>query len=271
MSTEAPTAETTVPVTPAPEVKPQPTEAQVRYEARLEELAKADRAVKAEAREAAALKQKYARYEGIDERLGKGEIGPVLRQLLADKYNPDLLVTLADDLAPRERPVQEVVDEALSRKDRERAQAAEAERTQAAVASQAAADAEVATFMKRSADYLKGNAGKYPLIAAWDVPMDRYNALLLEHIEKHNTIPEPEVLFPLIEEEHRARARKAGLLREEREVSLEEHVAAGRERGRAPSVVAPPMSAAGKSGYDIALENLDRYDREQRERLRYRP
>jgi hypothetical protein len=261
------TATSTVPA------KTTPTKAQQDFEAKLEQLATLDLSVKQQAREVAKAKAQLDRYRPIDEHLTKGEIKAAARKFFGERYTADLLLELADDFAPEEVSVEDRVKRTLEAERKAAEDAATKRAEEQAGADKAAVDTETKNYLVATADHLRTNKGKYPLICAWDDDPDvnhegMIDKIWRDHYAKTGEVLEPDKVLAQVEARHLARIQKTSFApRVERELSLEEHA------GNSPPVetqrpLAPPPLAKPLTGADEARARLEAYDRDQEQRAR---
>ena len=214
--------------------------AQQDFEAKLEELATLDLSVKEQAKEIAKAKARLDRYTPIDEHLDKGEIRAAVKKFLGDRYTPDLLLELADDFAPEEISVEERVKRTLAEETKKTEEAEQKKKDAAAAAAKAAVETETTNYLTATADHLRKNRDKYPLIVAWDDDPDVDHEAMIDkiwrdHYAKTNEVLDPEKVLELVEARHLARIKKTSFgPREEREPTLEEVA------GNAPAADPPP-------------------------------
>jgi hypothetical protein len=226
------------------------------------------------------------RYLAATEHLGKKERAAAVEKLLGT-IDEDLLFDLAQKVgvvaeqgekppepaAPAAQTVKDLVAAELASRDRVAADK-KAEDDKKAAETQAAADqAEVDTWMKRSATALRTEIDNYPWIKAWGCDAAQYQKLTVDWIEKNKALPEPAQILQLIEDEHIARHRKSpGAPKEPPPLDeLEDpagQAAATYERHRPPG---PRVTQDDKiiDPVDQARAELDAYDRQQQQRLRW--
>lgn len=280
--TAAPVTETTPTETPAGDkpTTPAPSKFEQDRERALAEIGEKDRAHKESVRAHEADLAELARLRELDKLIETGGAPAYLRKRLGEKYTEDVLVDLADDLSPRkDKPVKDQVAEELTRREQEAAERKKTEEAAAGAKLQEEAEAELETFIGRSAEFRKEHAAEFPMSSR---PLEgrkkvlrdaRYNELIGEWCEKHGTAPQPSDLFPLLEAELRSdaeeAARAAGLVRAA--PSLEDDVLPTERRRPEPTVTVinggaggGPMTAAQRAAAD-----LEAYDREQQQRIRY--
>ncbi len=261
----------TAPTTASNGQKPTPSKAQQDFEAKLEQLATLDLSVKEQAREVAKAKARLDRYTPLDEQLSKGEIKAAAKAFFGDKYTPDLLLELADDFAPEEISVEERVKRTLEAERKAGEEIARRKGEEKTAADKSAVDTETKGYLGATAEHLRTNKEKYPLICAWDSDPDVNHEAMIdkiwrEHYGKTGEVLDPDKVLEQVEARHLARIKKTSFgPKEHREPTLEEHA------GNAPPLEAPrPLAALVNnkpvSGADEARARLEAYDREQAQR-----
>jgi hypothetical protein len=281
---EAPPPPADLSADPAP-APPQPEKrAPKDLDARFEEVLVADRAAKASQkaadialktatdREAKALEleKKLARYNSIDEHLSKGERAAAIKALLG-KIDDDILYDLAPLVETKEMTVEEAVEAALAAKERKALEAATTKAEADAAAAQTTADATVTEYLVRSASYLKANLATFPLIKALGCDHIKYQTLSADWIESKGTAPEPQDILQLIEAEHLSKIKNTPYgPKEEPNLSLEDHAAATFERHRPKGKPVERLDTGRMSGAEEAIQNLERYEQEKRNKLTWR-
>lgn len=250
--------------------KTPPSKAQQDFEAKLEELAKLDLSVKQQAKEVAKAKAQLERYLPLDEHLTKGELRAAAKKFFGQKYTPELLLELADDFAPEEVSVEERVKRTLDAERKAADDKAKKEADDKAANEKAAVETETKAYLTATADHLRKNQAKYPLICAWDDDPDIDHEKIIDrtwrdHYAKTGQVLDPDKVLEIVEASHLARIKKTSFgPKEQREQTLEEH--AGVAARPAPSAAPPPPNGRPKTGVEEAYANLEAYEREQRQR-----
>lgn len=258
----------------------------VDLDARLEEVlaesrrvADLDKVVATRLKKAEELEAKWGVKGLIDQHLAKGDRKAAVKALLDGKLDEDLLFDLAQELAavpgetaqPKPAPsIEEQVAAVIAAREKAAEEKKAADDKAKAEADSKAATEQMDGFLTRSATHLKGNLDKFPFIAAWGCDTARYTQLLIEHAEKNHVMPEPEALLQVMEDEHRAKWAKSPYAPKEAPPveDLDAHVAAAYQRNRPPPGAEQPP-ARPKTALELAREELQAYDREQADRVRY--
>jgi hypothetical protein len=260
----------------------------VDLDARLEEVLAESRRVSDLDKQAAARLKKAEELEAkwgtkglIDEHLKKGDRKAAVKALLDGKLDEELLFDLASELAaatspgaetaqPKTPSLEEQVAAIMAAREKEAADKKAAEDKVKAEADQKAAQQQLDTSLTGAAKYLKENYDKFPFLKAWGCPPERYTELLLQHAEKTGQLPEPQVLLQAMEDEHLAKWKKSPHAPAEAPAveDLDAHVARAYERHKPPPG-AEQTPARPKTALEMAREELQAYDREQAERIRY--
>jgi len=276
-----PTAPSTEAGSSAPITTPKvaPTKAQHDFEAKLEELATLDLSVKQRAKAIDLAKAKLDRFTPIDEHLTKKEYRAAVKALLGEAYTPDLLLELADDFAPTEVPVEEQVKRAFEAEKKVQEETAKKKADDQAENARLAVETETKAYLTATADFLRKNQDKYPMICAWDGDPDIDHERIIDkawrdHYARTGQIPDPDKVLEQVEAAHVARIKKTKYWPQEPTApSLEE--ATGY---KAPETAAPDPFAAPReiprvvdpnrriSGAEEAAQRLAAYDREQQQR-----
>lgn len=187
------------------------------------------------------LKTKYGKYEELDEPLTKAEtkeakaqaIKPLVKQLLADGYDPSLLIEVfaeevelpLEQIDPADLPkkIPEMISKEVSRleKDRQAREAALAKEIadkktaeeKAAAELKAKEDAETREeyLAEITGDLTGKDAAKFPLCNAWihRITPEKVLAVAAGFAKVNHKAPTAEELFPAIEAEFRAEYDKA--------------------------------------------------------------
>lgn len=276
-------APTTPDATPAPAPDPAPTlKRQVDLDSRLEEVlsesrrvADLDKSVAARLKKAEELETRWGPKAAIDEFLTKGERAAAVKALLGSVTEDDLfsLAALTADQEEQGEPppsIEAQVNTVLAAREKaaedariDQEKAEETQRTQAA-------QTQIDTFLTNSAKFLKANTSQFPFIQAWGCDSQRYTTLMVEQAEKTGAIPEPTEILQKMEDEHRSKWSKSPFAPKALPAldDLDAHVTQV-YRANKPAIPDPtpprPMTA-----YDRAKQELDAYDKEQAERIRYR-
>jgi hypothetical protein len=279
------------PVTPEPGKEP-PKEGDKRppidLDARLEEVlaegrrvSDLDKQVAARLKRAEEIEAKYGpKIPTIDQHMTKGERAAAVKALLDGQIDEDLLFELARDVGVVPADETEKKPEQTTESIEQQVLAVLAAREKAAeekrladdkakeVSDQKAAAEQMDTFLTSSATFLRANLDKFPFIKAWGCDSGRYTALLIEHAEKHHVLPEPEVLLQAMEDEHKAKWMKGPYAPKEPPPleDLDAHVA---RTYREHKPATPDPNPRKLTAYEEAKRDLEAYDREQRERVRY--
>ncbi|HKO86717.1 MAG TPA: hypothetical protein VJ140_19640 [Actinomycetota bacterium] len=258
----------------------------VDLDARLEEVltesrrvADLDKQVAAREKALADREEKWKAKATVDELLAKGDRKGAVRALLDGKVDEELLFDLASELVngatpetgqPKPPPltVEEQVAAVLEAREKAAADKKAAEDKAKQEADTAAARTQMDTFLTSSAAYLKANLDQFPFIKAWGCDSTRYQELLIAHAEKTGQLPEPAVLLKQIEDEHLARWQKSPHAPKAPPPieDLDAHVAATYERNKPTT---PEPAARPRTALEIARAELQEYDRQQAERIRY--
>lgn len=251
--------------------KSEPSKAQLDFERKLEELATLDLSVKQQAKEVAKAKAQLDRYTPLDEHLTKGELRAAAKKFFGEKYTPDLLLELADDFAPEEVSVEERVKRTLEAERKAQEEADKKKADEKAASDKAAVETETKAYLTATADHLRKNRDKYPLIVAWDDDPDIDHERMIDkiwrdHYAQTGEVLDPDKVLEQVEARHMARIKKTSFGPREapRELTLEE-VAGNAPAGEAPK----PLAAAAPrppTGADEALARLEAYDKEQQQR-----
>lgn len=251
--------------------KTAPTKAQHDFEAKLEELATLDLSVKQQAKEVAKAKAQLERYLPIDEHLTKGEVRAAAKKFFGERYTADLLLELADDFAPREVSVEERVKRTLEAERKAADDKAKKEADDKAANEKAAVETETKAYLTATADHLRKNQLKYPLICAWDDDEDINHEAIIDktwraHYQRTGEVLDPDKVLDLVEAAHMARIKKTSFGPKDApaERSLEEH--AGVTPPRQLARPAPPPNGRPKTGVEEAYAALEAYENEQRQR-----
>lgn len=262
--------------------KAAPSKAKADFEAKLEELAEVDLSTKERAKEVEKATLKYQWAAQADEHLSKGELRAALRTFLRDKYTPELLVELAGDFAPEELTVEEQVKRTLAAEQLKKDEAAKKKAEEEVAAELAEYQDQQKRYLGVTANALRLQKDKFPLIVAWDQdPRVDHEKMIRDILEAHMKdpakadIPPPLPLQVLqqIEDGYKAIIERTPYApkKPRDELSFEEHVAESSERARPPAT--PPIVVTDErlSGADEARRRLESEDRErnQRSRLQY--
>ncbi len=248
------------------------SKAQHDFEAKLEELAKLDLSVKQQAKEVAKAKAQLERYLPLDEHLTKGELRAAAKKFFGAKYTPELLLELADDFAPAEEvSVEERVKRTLDAERKAADEKAKKDADDKAANEKAAVETETKAYLTATADHLRKNKERYPLICAWDDDPDINHEAIIdrtwrEHYAKTNQVLDPDKVLDLVEAAHLARIKKTsfGPRDAAAETSLEEHAGVA---PRQPARPAPtPPNGRAKTGVEEAYAALEAYEQEQKQR-----
>lgn len=251
--------------------KPEPTKAQQEFEAKLEELATLDLSVKERAKEIDKAKAKLDRYTPIDEHLTKGELREAAKKFFGEKYTAELLLELADDFAPTELSVEDRVKKTLAEEQRKTEEADKKKKDDEQASALAAVETETKAYLSATADLLRKNKEKYPLIVAWDDDPDIDHEKIIDrmwraHYEKTNEVPDPEKVLEALEATHQGRIKKTRYWpKEPEEMSLEDYAGTAPPKEQ-PRAAPPPIANRQLSGVEEAHARLDAYEREQRHR-----
>ncbi len=253
--------------------KPAPTKAQKDFEARLEELATLDLSVKQQAKEIEKAKAKLDRYTPIDEHLTKGELKAAARKFFGEKYTAELLLELADDFAPEDVPVEEQVKRAFEAEKKAQEEAAKKKADDQVEQNRLAVETETKAYLTATAEHLRKNTAKYPLICAWDDDPDIDHEAIIDrmwraHYKRTGEVPDPEKILEQVEAAHVARIKKTQP-KEQAPPSLEQltGLPAPVEPGFAPREIVRVVDPTRyRSGAEEAADRLAAWDREQAQR-----
>jgi hypothetical protein len=277
-----------------PEKKP-PVDLDARLEEVLAEgrrVAELDKQVAAREKRAAELEAKFGALAQSDPdtlsrlittqgHLTKKERAAAVKALM--DVDEDLLFDLAQSLGivEQEKPgsktaepqlsVEEQVKKILEDRDKAAADKKAEEEKKALEQQQKSGQEQLDTFLASSATYLKANVDKFPFIKAWGCDQDRYTELLIEHAKATGQMPAPEALLAKIEDEHKARWMKGPYAPKEPPPleDLDAHVARTYQQAKPPPGTAEPPPPRKLTAYEEAKRDLEAFDREQRERIRY--
>ena len=250
---------------------PAPAKAQQDFEAKLEELATLDLSVKEQAKEIAKAKARLDRYTPLDEHLSKGELKAAAKKFFGDEYTAELLLELADDFAPEEVSVEERVKRTLEAEKKAQEEVDKKKKDEKTASDQAAVETETKAYLTATANHLRANKVKFPLMVAWDDDPDIDHEAMIDkawrdHYARTNEVPSPDKVLETIETRHMARIKKTKFgPQEHRERTLEEHAG----NAPAPEPVRPLVPAVDNrpvTGADEARARLEAYDKEQRQR-----
>jgi hypothetical protein len=252
--------------------KPTPTKAQRDFESRLEELATKDLSLKERAKAIDLAKAKLDRYTPLDEHLTKGELKAAARKFFGEKYTADLLLELADDFAPEEVSVEERVKRTLEAERKAADEAAKKKGEEETEQHRLAVETETKAYLTATADHLRRNKDKYPLICAWDDDPDIDHERIIDrmwrdHYKRTNEVPDPEKILEQVEAAHLARIKKTSFgPREPVAPTLEQQTGLPAPSEQPFEVKRNIDPSRYRSGAEEAADRLAAWDREQQQR-----